>query len=199
MALAAVVRLEAASLEFQPIEKLPPAVAALAAELPIEAFALAPESSIAVVSIASPGEPAVSALRYARGGEEPRVVPLAGRVLGLAVSGDGSACYAVVRVTGKRGSFRSTDLVRIDLRSGRGSSVASLPATAGGLALASDGGPLFVAAKDDPHVRYRRSRAASTGLDNVGVFPIEGGYVPVAQRRVALVDPWLRKAETASS
>jgi hypothetical protein len=194
MALAAAVRLEAASLEFQPIERLPPAVAALAAELPIEAFALAPQSSIAIVSTASSGEPAVSTLRYARGDEEPRVVPLAGRVLGLAVSGDGSACYAVVRVTGRRGAFRSIDLVRIDLRSGRASSVASLPATASGLALTSDDATLLVASKDE--LRTFSIPAMASGPlyralgDNLGVFPIEGSsYVLVAQRsRVALID-----------
>ena len=187
IALAATVGVEAAALEFRPIDGNPPAVSALAPDSEIEAFALAAASSTAVVATAS-------AIRYAQGSGEPRTVPLSGKVAGLAVLRDGSACYAVVRVSGRKGALRSVDLVRLDLRTARVSSVATLPTTAAGLALTGDDATLLVASKDEVRT-FSIPTVASGRLyrvigDNVGVSPIDGtSFAVVAQRsRVALVD-----------
>ena len=194
IALAATVRLKAASLEFQPMEASPPAVSALGADSEIEAFALGTASPIAVVSIGSTGDVPVSALRFARGGEPPRTVPLAGKLVGLVVAGDGGACYAVVRMSGKKGIVRTVELLRIDLRTERVSSFATLPMTTVGLAITSDGATVLVAAKDE--IRTFSIPAVASGRlyrvagENVGVSAIQGtSYAVVAQRfRVGLVD-----------
>lgn len=194
IALATTLRLQAAALEFHVVEAAPPAVAALGSDSEIEAFALAAAGSTAVVSIAPSGDASVSTLRYRRGGEQQRTVPLGGRLTGLAVTGDGNACYAVVRVSGKKGVIRGVELVRIDLRTAKASSVANLPVTAAGIAITRDDATLLVAAKDEVRT-FAIPEVASGRLyrvigDNVGVSPVEGTtYAIVAQRsRVALVD-----------
>ena len=83
IALAVTVGVEAGATEFRPIDGNPPAVSALGSDSEIEMFALAPASSTAVVSTAS-------AIRYAQGAGEPRTVPLAGKVAGLALLSDGT-------------------------------------------------------------------------------------------------------------
>ena len=194
IALFATLRAGAAALEFQPIDGTPHAVSALAADSEIEAFAMATASPIAVVSIGSTGDVPVSALRYARGDEPPRAVPLVGRLVGLVAAGDGSACYAVVRMSGKKGIVRTVELLRIDLRTERVSSVATLPMTAVGLAITADGATLLVAAKDEIRTfsipTVASGRLYRVAGENVGVSAIEGSsYAVVAQRsRVGLVD-----------
>ncbi len=190
--LAAASRLPAATLELEPFNERPAAVAALGAGSEIDAYAVAPAASVAAIS--RPGAGGASILRYARGGDEPRDVPLAGTLVGLAMVADGTVAYAIVRVSNKKGVLRTTDLVRIELATARASSVATLPATAAGLALTSDGASLLVASKDE--IRSFVLPAIASGRlyralgDNVGVFPIKGSsHLVVAQRsRLVLVD-----------
>jgi hypothetical protein len=192
--LAAAVRSKAATLEFEPFEAPPASVAALAAGAPIEAFAVAPAASAAVCVIARPGEGSVSVLRSARGADAPRDVTLSGTLVGLALVPDGTAAYAIVRVANKKGVVRSIELLRVDLAAARAISVASLPATATGLAVTADGATLLVASKDE--IRTFLLPAIASGRvyralgDNVGVAPLPGStYALVAQRsQLALVD-----------
>jgi hypothetical protein len=190
--LAARSRLPAATLEFEPFHERPAAVTTLGAGSEIEAYAVAPGAPVA--AIARPGAGGASILRYARGGDEPRDVPLAGTLVGLVMVADGTAAYGIVRVSNKKGVLRNTDLVRIDLASARASTVATLPATAAGLAITSDGAALLVASKDE--IRSFVLPAIASGRlyralgDNVGVVPIGGtSHVVVAQRsRLVLAD-----------
>ena len=84
--------------------------------------------------------------------------------------------------------------MRIDLRTARASSVASLPTTAAGLAITSDNATLLVAGKDEVRTfsipTVASGRLYRVAGDNVGVSPIDGtSFAIVAQRsRVALVD-----------
>ncbi len=177
-----------------PCDDPPAAVAALGSSTEIEAYGIAPGASVSVVAMPSTGGGARSELRFARGANEPRVLQLAGRVLGLAVLGDGSVTYAVVRVADRKGAVKSVDLLLVDPTTARATSGVTLPATARGLAIGADGSTLLVASRDEIRT-FQLPGLASGRLyrvqgDNVGVAPIAGSsYVVVAQpSRVVLAD-----------
>ena len=85
-----------------PCDALPAAVASLGVKSGIEAYGVAPAVSVAVAAEAPSGDDERSVLWFSRGGDEPRSVKLAGRVLGLAVRSDGGLAYAVVRVIDRK-------------------------------------------------------------------------------------------------
>jgi hypothetical protein len=177
-----------------PCDELPSAVAALGPASSVESYGLAPAVSIAVASITATPDGGRSVLRFARGGDAPEDVKLAGRVPGIAVTPDGKTAYAIVRVVDRKGGLRNVDLVRIDLETARAGVVASLPATARGLALGGDGASLLVASRDE--IRTFVFPSLTSGPlyraigDNVGVAPLPGSsYVLLAQSsRVVLAD-----------
>ena len=177
-----------------PCNDPPAAVLALGVKSDIEAFGIAPEASVAVVVMAHPGEGSGFVLRFAKAGEGPKDVKLAGRVLGLSVAPDGKSAYAIVRVTNRKGAVRSVELVRVDLETARTSSGPTIPATARGLALEAGGLTLLVASHDEIR-SFQLPGLASGPLyrvlgNNVGVAPIAGSSsVILAQSsRVVLVD-----------
>jgi len=172
----------------------PAAVSVLGTKGDIEAFGLASAASVSVAAMASPGDGALSVLRFAKAGDSPKDVKLAGRVLGLAVAADGKLAFAIVRVTGRKGAVRSVELVRVDLETARATSGPTIPATTRGLAFGSDGSTLLVASRDEIRT-FQLPGLASGPLyralgDNVGIAPIAGSsYVLVAQpARLVLAD-----------
>ena len=172
----------------------PPSVAALGAKSGIEAFAVAPEASVSVIAMASSGSGTGSVLRFARAGGAPTDVKLNGQVLGLSVAPDGTFAYAVVRVTGRKGTVRGVELVRVDLDNARASSGTTLPITARGLAIGSNGSMLLVASRDEIR-SFQLPSLASGPLyralgENVGVAPVpDSSFVLLAQpSRLVLAD-----------
>lgn len=172
----------------------PAAVLALAETLEIQAYGVASEASLVVVSVTNPGEGTGSSLRFSRAGASQKSVKLAGRVLGLAVAPDGKSAYAIVRVTNRKGVVRSVELVAVDLETARVSSGPTIPASARGLALGAGGSTLLVASRDELR-SFQLPGLASGPLyrvlgDNVGVAAIAGSSsVIVAQTsRVVLAD-----------
>ena len=173
----------------------PPAtVSPLGPKSDFEAFGIAPEASVAVVAMASPGEPARSVLRFARAGDAPKDLKLAGRVLGLAVAPDGNAAFVIVRTTNRKGAVRSVELVRVDLQTARATTGPTIPATARGLAFSAGGSTLLVASRDEIRT-FQLPGLASGPLyralgDNVGVASIAGSSVVVLAQpsRVVLAD-----------
>ena len=177
-----------------PCERIPAAVATLDLKSPIDSYGIAADGSVAVAATASPGEDERSDLWFARGGEEPRAIKLAGRVLGLAVARDGHRAYAVVRVTDRRGAVKRVELVTLDLKTARAISGATLPATARGLAIAADGTTLLVASRDEIRT-FQLPDLASGRMyralgENVGVAPVAGSStVLIAQpSRLVIAD-----------
>ena len=159
-----------------------------------EAFGIAPEASVAVVAMASPGEPARSVLRFARAGDAPKDLKLAGRVLGLAVAPDGNSAFVIVRATNRKGAVRSVELVRVDLQTARATTGPTIPATARGLAFSAGGSTLLVASRDEIRT-FQLPGLASGPLyralgDNVGVASIAGSSVVLLAQpsRVVLAD-----------
>jgi hypothetical protein len=187
-------RIAAAPPAFVPCDDLPQAVVALARGSEIEAFGIAPTASVAVAAIVSPGDKGRSVLRFARGEDEPREVRLAGRVLGLAVTPDGKVAYAIVRVNDRKGAARSVDILRLDLDSGRTTVGATLPATAGGLAVGDRGTTLLVASRNELRTFVLPGLASGPLYralgENIGVAPMPGSsFVLLAQTtRVVLAD-----------
>jgi hypothetical protein len=172
----------------------PAAVLALGTKSDIEAFGLGPAASVSVVAMASPGDGSGSVLRFAKAGDGPKDVKLAGRVLGLAVAPDGKLAFAIVRVTNRKGTVRSVELVRVDLETAQATSGPTIPATARGLAFGSGDSTLLVASRDEIRT-FQLPGLASGPLyralgDNVGVAPIAGSsFVLVAQpSRIVLAD-----------
>jgi hypothetical protein len=173
---------------------VPPAVDALAAGGAIETFGVAANGSVAAVTQPVPADATRSVLKSKRAGESGRDVTLGGRVVGLALDADGTFAYAIVKVVDRKGGLRSVDLVAVDLRSGRASIGASLPATARGIALAASGRSLLVASRNEIRT-FRLPEMTSGPLykvlgDNVGVVPSGGPtQVVVAQAaRLARAD-----------
>jgi hypothetical protein len=172
----------------------PAAVLALGEKSEIEAYGIAAEEGVTVAAITSADAGTGSVLRFAKAGEAPKDVKLAGRVLGLAVAPDGSAAYAIVRVTNRKGVIRSVELVRVDLATAKVSPGPTVPSTARGLAVAPGGATLLIASRDD--VRSLKLPGLASGPlyrvlgDNVGVAPIAGSsFVILAQpSRVVLAD-----------
>lgn len=175
-----------------PCDDLPGPVTALGVKSPLDAYALAPGASVAVA--ASAGEDDRSVLWLSSGGDEPRAVKLAGRVMGLAILGDGTQAYAVVRSVDRKGAVKSVELTRVDLKTARAIPALTLPTTARGLAIGAGGAMLLVASRDE--IRTFQLPSLSSGPlyraigENVGVAPIEGSTeVVVAQpSRIVLVD-----------
>lgn len=173
----------------------PPAtVSPLGPKSDFEAFGIAPDASVAVVAMASPGEPARSVLRFARAGDAPKDLKLAGRVLGLAVAPDGNSAFVIVRATNRKGAVRSVELVRVDLQTARATTGPTIPATARGLAFSAGGSTLLVASRDEIRT-FQLPGLASGPLyralgDNVGVASIAGSSVVVLAQpsRVVLAD-----------
>ena len=190
----AAVGVRAEPVAVRPCGELPAPILALGAPGDLEAFGLSADDGVAVVSSRAPGRPGASVLKFARSGEAPRSVSLVGAIRGLAVAGDGSHAFAVVRETDRKGFVVSVDLVGVDLKTGRTSSLATLPATSRGLAFSAGGESLLVACNDEIR-SFRMPRVSSGPLyrvpgDNVGLAPIEGSSrVLVAQRsRLVVVD-----------
>jgi hypothetical protein len=177
-----------------PCDELPAAVAALGQSQEVEAFAIAPGASLAIVARPLTGDATRSVLRFARGGDPPREVKLSGHVAGLAVTADGKIAYAIVRVTDRKGGVRSVDLVRCDLEAARATIGASLPVTARGLAVGFSDSILWVASRNELRT-FQLPGLLSGPLyralgDNVGVAPMpDSTVVYVAQpSRVVLAD-----------
>ena len=177
-----------------PCDERPAAVAALGEGSEIEAFAIAPGASVAIAARPLPSDAKRSLLRFARGGDPPRDVKLAGRVSGLAVAADGKLAYVIVRATDRKGGVRSVELLRLDLESGRTTIGATLPVTARGLAVGGAGSILWVASRDEIRT-FQLPGLVSGPLyralgDNVGVAPMPGSSVVyVAQpSRIVLAD-----------
>ena len=173
----------------------PPAtVLPLGPKSDFEAFGIAPDASVAVVAMASPGEPARSVLRFAKAEDAPKDVKLAGRVLGLAVAPDGNSAFVIVRATNRKGAVRSVELVRVDLQTARATTGPTIPATARGLAFGAGGSTLLVASRDEIRT-FQLPGLASGPLyralgDNVGVASIAGSSVVLLAQpsRVVLAD-----------
>jgi len=188
----AATRVSAEPVSFSPCDDLPAALSALGETGQPEAFGVA--QGVAVAAFADPAEPGRSVLKFARGTDAPQSVALPGRVSGLAVSGDGAFAFAIVRLTDRKGALRNVQLARVDLRAARDSLVASLPATARGLAVGSDGSVLLVAARDEIRT-FRLPDLASGPLyrvpgENVGVAPLgtSSQILVVQPARVLRVD-----------
>jgi hypothetical protein len=175
-----------------PCDDLPAPVAALGVKSQLEAYALAPGGSVAVA--ASEGEDERSVLWLSSGGDEPRAVKLAGRVMGLALLGDGTQAYAVVRSIDRKGAVKSVELTRVDVKAARAISALTLPFTARGLAIGAGGATLLVASRDE--IRTFQLPNLSSGPlyralgENVGVAPIEGstGVVVAQPSRIVVAD-----------
>jgi hypothetical protein len=135
-----------------------------------------------------------SVLRIERPGADPRSIPLTGRAVGLTLTRDGSTAFAIVRLIDRKGKVKSVDLVRIDTAAGRASTALTLPVTARGVAISSDGNTLLVVARDELRT-FRLPQLASGPLfgvagENVGLAPLAGSsWAVVAQRgRLGLID-----------
>jgi hypothetical protein len=171
---------------------LPPPVAALGVKSALDAYAVAPGASVAAA--ASAGEDERSVLWLSTGGDKPRSVRLAGKVMGLALLADGTQAYLVVRAIDRKGVIKSVELTRVDVKTARAMPALTLPATARGLAVGAGGATLLVASRDE--IRTFQLPDLSSGPlyralgENVGVAPIEGSTeVVVAQAaRIVLAD-----------
>lgn len=177
-----------------PCGDLPAGVLALVPAAELEAFGVAAGADVSVATSPSPRDPGRSVLRFARGGGAFRAIPLQGRVTGLAVAGDGSRAFAVVRLIDRKGSVRDVELVGVDLQTARVTVGPSLPATSVGLALSASGTSLLVACKDEIRT-FQLPRFSSGPLyrvlgPNLGVAPIgDTSRVLLAQtNRLVLVD-----------
>jgi hypothetical protein len=175
-------------------DEVPAGVVAIAAGGTIEAYGIDPAAAVVIAAIVSPGDAQRSVLRFAKGGDSPRDVKLAGHVSGLALAPDGTSAYVIVRATDKKGGVRSVDLVRLDFATARVAQGATLPATASGLAVGRGGATLLVAAKNEIRT-FQLPELASGPLyralgDNVGVAPMaDSSVVYVAQpSRIVLAD-----------
>jgi len=177
-----------------PCDGLPAAVAALGLTSELDAFGVAPAASVAVAATLSAGEEDRSLLWFARGGDEPRAVKLAGRVMGLAVTGDGTMAYAVVRTTDRKGVVRTVWLTRVDLKTARATPGLTLPTTARGLAIGPGGATLMVASRDE--IRTFQLPGLASGKmyrvpgENVGVAPLgdSSGVLVAQSSRIVLAD-----------
>jgi hypothetical protein len=164
--------------EFVPGDDVFGAYASLAPAADIETFGIVPASDVAVATVPSPTDRGRSVLRCARGGEAAHEIELSGRALGLTLSGDGDLAYAIVRASDRKGRALRVELVRIELTTLHVTLGSSLPATARGLALGSDGASLLVACRDEIRT-FRIPQFESGPLygvpgENVGVAAIEG-------------------------
>jgi len=184
MALVVASGASAAPATFEPCTQLPAGVVALGGAGEPETFGVS--GGVTAATFASPTDASRSVLVFARGDGKSQSVPLAGRVLGLALSGDGRAAFAIVRMLDRKGVLRSVELTRVDLATGRDAQAATLPATARGLAFSRGGSTLLVAARNEIR-SFQLPNLASGPLyrvlgDNVGLVPVgEASQVLVAQ------------------